>query len=75
MTLLWDSRGTDRIMILGFIQSLEALSEFIEAQKILLARTRSDLDKLQELRKDVLEGAEETIAHVIEKVLIILDIR
>lgn len=62
-------------MILGFIQSLEALSEFIEAQKILLARTRSDLDKLQELRKDVLEGAEETIAHVIEKVLIILDIR
>lgn len=57
-------------MILGFIQSLEALSEFIEAQKTLLARTRSDLGKLQELRKDVLEGAEETIAHVIEKVLI-----
>ena len=57
-----------RVLTQGWVLSLEALLEFIKSQKALLARTRSDIEKLQELKNDIIEGSDDAFTHVIEKV-------
>ena len=53
------------------INSLDALSTFIQSQRTLLAQTLADIDKLQELRSDIAlhpDDGVEMIPHFVDQV-------